>query len=415
MINDISIIENLNNSLVFTVIMVKIVKLADFREERQKLEIHIPTADGNTSNSSGLLLQQGNNRRQIIDKDNLRNHTNLELGQKVRGHLSDLHEDKEAEEEDTSDFDSSLSESSEESSESDSEDINRFTSPSKVMTRKIASNRDRASANNTTNERTCAENVMTEKSALNTVNSLLQKLSTEKQLSTQASSDFSLPGKSPIVISKEGGSFKDSSHELRNQQAFNAEESFQLHGKFSSHDMVFGAAKQGVHQEDEGSLSDGSLSSYSDLKISSSSEKQNKRTAVNNDLGVGNRDRTQSSGSDKTDDDTDDDSNDKFDDEDEWNDLTPKAKSPARGATNSSGTTRIRECASSILFLLKMIRNFPLFCSSLIGQDEIYWCIPQSEYTAKFNGVLWCIPRIPIFSCAKLTSARVLNLPQRGC
>ena len=29
-----------------------------------------------------------------------------------------------------------------------------------------------------------------------------------------------------------------------------------------------------------------------------------------------------------------------------------------------------------------MIRDFPLFCSSLIGRDGIYSSVPQSEYTA---------------------------------
>ena len=29
-----------------------------------------------------------------------------------------------------------------------------------------------------------------------------------------------------------------------------------------------------------------------------------------------------------------------------------------------------------------MIRNFPLFCPSLIGRDGIYSSVPQSEYTA---------------------------------
>ena len=50
----------------------------------------------------------------------------------------------------------------------------------------------------------------------------------------------------------------------------------------------------------------------------------------------------------------------------------------------------------------EIIRNFPLFCLSLIGREGIYLSVPQSEYTA--NRDLWCILGVSIFSYAKLTS-----------
>ncbi|KAK3083774.1 hypothetical protein FSP39_002942, partial [Pinctada imbricata] len=282
------------------------------------------------------------------DKDVVKDYIDRELGHKGQGRLSDVREDTEGEEkeieddnddDDDSEFELSESES-ESSSDSDSESENSrtLTSPSKVMTRKIASNRDRTSLNSAyTTDRTGESVVVNEKTALDTVNNLLKRL-TEKQLGsqvvekqlissepTQLSMEFSQPIKSPIVISKEGGEIRD--FRKNDNNGVDHDGSFHLHGKFSSQGGMFGVNKVVSKSDDDAELSDGSLSSYSDLKIS---KRQQNYGDSENEQRIGSNYPNNDSSQSESEDVKDSDEEDRFDDEEEWNDLTPKAKSPAK-------------------------------------------------------------------------------------
>ncbi|XP_069136319.1 centromere protein J-like isoform X2 [Argopecten irradians] len=235
-------------------------------------------------------------------------------------------------------------------------------SPSKVMTRKVATKEDR--------------------STMSTVSSLLQKLNpgavpTQSQFSQgtekgyvssnygeQSEDNFNLSfnssayvpqSKSPIVISRDvlptshGAKVPSSLSQVKEKVTENEEEDdtdndndFQIHGKFSSPRISSDlSSKDG--DENSGNDSD---TSYSALKISAKGSRSQIQSfletkAVNPNQGEGRRkveEKTEES---------DDDDDDDFDDDEEWGETTLKSKSPRKSSEQEKSKTGVAGTAGS--------------------------------------------------------------------
>lgn len=210
-------------------------------------------------------------------------------------------EDDESEEssEDEDNEDESEEESSEDTTESDDDDSEEDDSvdelqksPTKVMTRKVASQ--------------------------NTVSNLLQKLRINQQNDSVASLDtssYAPKPKSPIVISKDLTTGSKKMFESNMQDDSLDEAGFKLHSQISS------LRKSTESTSDDGKNdSDDSENSYSNLKIipksvgKLDSDSDYKLTSDSDDKYLSCL--------------TDDKHSDEFDDEEEWGDTTLKSKSP---------------------------------------------------------------------------------------
>ncbi|XP_033747496.1 centromere protein J-like [Pecten maximus] len=234
-------------------------------------------------------------------------------------------------------------------------------SPSKIMTRKVATKEDR--------------------STMNTVSSLLQKLNpgavpSQSQFShgsmaneqgyvssnygQQNTDNFNLSfnssayapqAKSPIVISRDvlpttqGALIHSSLPQVKEKMKENEDEEdtdFQIHGKFSSPRISSDlSSKDG--DENSGNDSD---TSYSALKISAKSSRSQIQSSVEMKPSLGSYSQSEGQRRMEEDNQESEDDND-FDDEEEWGETTLKSKSPHKSSEHEKLKTGVAGAAGS--------------------------------------------------------------------
>ncbi|XP_071180159.1 centrosomal P4.1-associated protein-like isoform X1 [Mytilus edulis] len=258
----------------------------------------------------------------------------------------------EDEEEEESEEESSEETESEDDSDSDDSDEELPKSPSKVMTRKVASQ--------------------------NTVSNLLQKLKINSHNDSTASlntSSFVPNPKSPLVISKE---VTTASKSKSNSQGFNGLDESVDSTDFKIHSQISSLRKSTDSTSDDGKNdSDDSENSYSNLKILpkrtgkyDSSETDSKFTSDSDN-------KHQSESDDKHSSD--------FDDEEEWGDTTLKAKSPKEKRNDQEETSNGSETPPTSKLVSKLFPKLKPQPSKQQIQDQQK--LQTVNHTAANDGV----------------------------
>ncbi|XP_063448063.1 centromere protein J-like [Mytilus trossulus] len=259
-------------------------------------------------------------------------------------------DENEDEEEEESEEESSDETESEDDSDSDDSDEELPKSPSKVMTRKVASQ--------------------------NTVSNLLQKLKINSHNDSSASlntSSFIPNPKSPLVISKEVTAATKSK-----SQGFNGLDESVDSTDFKIHSQISSLRKSTDSTSDDGKNdSDDSENSYSNLKILpkrtgkyDSSETDSKFTSDSDN-------KHQSESDDKHSSD--------FDDEEEWGDTTLKAKSPKEKRNEQEETSNGSETPPTSKLVSKLFPKLKPQPSKQQIQDQQK--LQTVNHTAANDGV----------------------------